>query len=100
LKLKNKKQNKMIRKINKWFELNLGWFFVNGRKQEDWAKYLKNKYGNDESKTQKIVLVKHPPKCLVCECDMETLKMNHPFCDECLVVLKKIINKKKKKITV
>jgi hypothetical protein len=29
----------------KWFEINLGWFFVNGRKQEQWNKYLKEKYG-------------------------------------------------------
>jgi hypothetical protein len=50
-----------------------------------------------EVEQKKIVLVKYPPKCLVCESDMETLKMNHPFCDECLIVLKKIINKKKKK---
>jgi hypothetical protein len=29
----------------KWFEINLGWFFVNGRKQEQWNNYLKRKYG-------------------------------------------------------
>jgi hypothetical protein len=34
----------MIKKLNKWFELNLGWFFINGRKQEQWNEYLKNKY--------------------------------------------------------
>lgn len=28
----------------KWFEINLGWFFINGRKQEQWNKYLKEKY--------------------------------------------------------
>ena len=31
--------------INKWFEMNLGWFFVNGRKQSAWAEYLRKKYG-------------------------------------------------------
>ncbi len=36
----------MIKKINKWFELNWGWLFVNGRKQEDWTEYLRKKYGN------------------------------------------------------
>ena len=41
-----KKLNKMIKKINKWFEINWGWFFINGRKQEDWAEYLRKKYGN------------------------------------------------------
>jgi hypothetical protein len=34
----------MISKLNKWFEINLGWLFVNGRKQEQWVQYLKNKY--------------------------------------------------------
>lgn len=34
----------MGRKITKWFELNLGWLFVNGRKQEKHIEYLKNKY--------------------------------------------------------
>jgi hypothetical protein len=28
----------------KHFELNFGWFFVNGFKRADWNKYLKNKY--------------------------------------------------------
>lgn len=31
----------------KWFELNLGWFFINGRKQNDWAEYLRKKYNDD-----------------------------------------------------
>jgi len=30
-----------MKKIIKWFELNLGWFFINGRKQEQWNEYLK-----------------------------------------------------------
>ena len=38
----------MLFKINKWFELNLGWFFVNGRKQDQWAEYLKEKYGKSK----------------------------------------------------
>lgn len=29
----------------KWFEINLGWFLINGRKQQQWNKYLKQKYG-------------------------------------------------------
>ena len=29
----------------KWFEINLGWFFINGRKQGEWNEYLKQKYG-------------------------------------------------------
>jgi hypothetical protein len=35
----------MITKLTVWFEKNLGWFFINGRKREIWDKYLKNKYG-------------------------------------------------------
>ena len=34
--------------FKKWFEINLGWFFINGRKQEQWGKYLRDKYGNDK----------------------------------------------------
>jgi hypothetical protein len=34
--------------FNKWFEINLGWFFINGRKQEEWVKYLKEKYGDNK----------------------------------------------------
>jgi len=28
----------------KFFEINFGWFFVNGQKQERWKRYLKQKY--------------------------------------------------------
>tara|TARA_R110000868_G_scaffold393417_2_gene664440 strand:+ start:11817 stop:11981 length:165 start_codon:yes stop_codon:yes gene_type:complete len=38
------KKTDMLKKLNRWFELNLGWFFINGRKQEQWNEYLKNKY--------------------------------------------------------
>lgn len=34
----------MWNKLNKWFELNVGWFFVNGYKQERWNDYLQKKY--------------------------------------------------------
>jgi hypothetical protein len=34
----------MWKKLNKWFDLNLGWFFVNGNKQADWFNYLQKKY--------------------------------------------------------
>jgi hypothetical protein len=30
--------------MKKWFEINLGWFFINVRKQEQWNEYLKKKY--------------------------------------------------------
>lgn len=35
---------KMFKRLNKWFEINWGWFFVNGRKQAEWADYLREKY--------------------------------------------------------
>ena len=38
--------NKMFYRFNKWFEINLDWFFVNGRKQKVWYEYLKKKYKN------------------------------------------------------
>lgn len=30
--------------MSKWFEINLGWLFINGRKQQQWNEYLKKKY--------------------------------------------------------
>jgi hypothetical protein len=36
----------LIINIIKYFELNFGWFFVNGRKKESWCKYIQKKYGN------------------------------------------------------
>lgn len=41
------KTNSIRYKITKWFEMNCGWFFVNGRKQDTWARHLRKKYGND-----------------------------------------------------
>ena len=40
--------SKMWYRLNRWFEMNLGWFFVNGRKQAAWAEYLRKKYGNEQ----------------------------------------------------
>jgi hypothetical protein len=37
----------MIKKIVKWFDLNLGWIFVNGRKRQWWESELKKKYKDD-----------------------------------------------------
>ena len=33
-----------MKKFMKWFELNVGWFFVNGFKEDDWHDYLNQKY--------------------------------------------------------
>jgi|TARA_R110002012_G_scaffold5109_1_gene23234 hypothetical protein len=33
----------IMRKLNDWFEINLGWLFVNGRKQEQWTEYINTK---------------------------------------------------------
>jgi hypothetical protein len=35
----------MCYKFKRWFEMKWGWFFVNGRKRDEWAEYLRNKYG-------------------------------------------------------
>jgi hypothetical protein len=37
----------MFKKIIKWLDLNVGWFFVNGRKREAWERYIRNKYKKD-----------------------------------------------------
>ena len=33
-----------MKKFIEWFNLKLGWFFVNGRKQEGYAKEMQYKY--------------------------------------------------------
>jgi hypothetical protein len=37
-----------MKRLNRWFELNWGWFFINGRKQEIWQEYLLKKYSHGE----------------------------------------------------
>lgn len=32
--------------FNRWFEINWGWVFVNGRKRNEWAEYIRNKYNS------------------------------------------------------
>jgi len=34
----------LYKRFVKWFELNFGWFFINGRKRGAWAEYLRKKY--------------------------------------------------------
>jgi hypothetical protein len=34
------------KRFKRWFDLNLGWIFINGRKQEEWREYLKKEYGD------------------------------------------------------
>ena len=33
-----------MKSLIKFFEINFGWFFVNGQKQESLERYLKKKY--------------------------------------------------------
>ena len=40
-----KKIKKICYLFNRWFELKLGWFFVNGRKIDSYNEELKKKYG-------------------------------------------------------
>lgn len=35
---------KFIKRLEQWFETNCGWFFVNGRKQEEYQERLRSKY--------------------------------------------------------
>jgi len=37
---------KTIKKIEKWFDLRISWFFVNGRKIDEYNKRLEEKYKN------------------------------------------------------
>jgi len=34
----------LLKRINRWFEINCGWFFINGRKREEWDNYIRDKY--------------------------------------------------------
>lgn len=34
----------LYKRFIKWFELNWGWFFINGRKKDAWVRHLKEKY--------------------------------------------------------
>ena len=34
----------LLKRFEKWFDLNISWFFINGRKQDSWCEYLRNKY--------------------------------------------------------
>jgi len=40
----------MKKRLIKWFELYVAWFFINGRKQEAWWKYLRKKYKDDRGR--------------------------------------------------
>jgi hypothetical protein len=40
------KKPTLRKRVIKWFELNFGWFFINGRKRAVWAEYLRKKYKN------------------------------------------------------
>ena len=40
----------LIKRLQKWFDLNLAWFFINGQKQEKWCETLKVKYPEEYQK--------------------------------------------------
>lgn len=62
----------------KWFEMNWGWLFVNGRKREQWAEYLRNKYGVKKDVSvwdaaltnglHKPCRFDHNGECTICDC--------------------------------
>jgi hypothetical protein len=33
-----------FKRFEKWLDLHIGWFFINGNKQEAWSERLKEKY--------------------------------------------------------
>jgi len=37
----------LFKRFEKWFDLNVSWFFINGRKQDSWCEHLRNKYPED-----------------------------------------------------
>lgn len=41
------KKKEVMKRI---FEIYFGWFFINGRRQEEWYNYLKEKYGDRSSR--------------------------------------------------
>lgn len=43
-----------MKKFNKWFELYLGWFFINGFKRDEWEEYLAEKYKKPNKKSKLI----------------------------------------------
>ena len=84
----------MLKNFVKWFDINCGWFFINGRKRAAWAEYLRKKYGKEETKKPTRITFSPTPKCLICKTDMETIKLNQPFCGECLSVLTGLVKNK------
>tara|TARA_B100001093_G_scaffold418654_1_gene409954 strand:- start:4197 stop:4319 length:123 start_codon:yes stop_codon:yes gene_type:complete len=38
---------KILRKIERWLDLHVGWIFINGYKREAWQRYLRKKYKED-----------------------------------------------------
>jgi hypothetical protein len=35
-----------MKSLKKWFDINLGWFFINGRKAQVWNNHLEKTYGH------------------------------------------------------
>lgn len=35
---------RLIKNFIKFFEIRIGWFFINGRKMKDWEDYIEEKY--------------------------------------------------------
>ena len=57
---------KILSKLEKWFELNLGWLFTNGNKQEQYCDYLNEKYNcphGENGKTQQAQTLPYEIRC-------------------------------------
>lgn len=42
--LESCKQSNIYKAVCRWVEINLSWFMINGRKQEEHEEYLRKKY--------------------------------------------------------
>ena len=43
----NKRMKKLLTKLEKWYDIYFVWVLYNGKKQQRYYKYLKNKWGDE-----------------------------------------------------
>ena len=78
-----------MKKFNRWFDCNIAWFFINGRKQEHWQKHLESKYSElfcnqyksmkKNKKNKESVSLCEEAHKIVNECNEEKERMYGPF---------------------
>lgn len=40
---------KILKKLDWWFDYYIGWMFYNGNKQDQYIKYMENKWGKNKN---------------------------------------------------